>query len=106
MCMTRRSRRRSVGGRTVYEVFIWPWLTALSAPEGRPVTLSDVPGSAWDALALPGVDTVWLMGVWERSGFGRGVALSDPRFRAATSAALPDATDDDVVGSPYCARSY
>jgi glycosidase len=90
----------------IYEVFTWPWLTALSAREACTVTLADVPERAWDSLALPGVDAVWLMGVWERSAAGRGVALDDPRFRAATSAALPDASEADVVGSPYCIRSY
>jgi hypothetical protein len=70
------------------------------------VTLADVPERAWDALARPGVDTVWLMGVWERSPAGREIALVDPAVRAAASAALPDATDADIVGSPYCIRSY
>jgi hypothetical protein len=90
----------------IYEVFTWPWLTALSAREARTVTLADVPERVWDSLALPGVDAVWLMGVWERSAAGREVALDDPGFRAATAAALPDATEADVVGSPYCVRSY
>jgi hypothetical protein len=46
------------------------------------------------------------MGVWARSDVGRSIALTDARFRAATAAALPDAEDGDVVGSPYCIRSY
>jgi hypothetical protein len=90
----------------IHEVFTWPWLTALSRREGRPVTLADVPADAWDALALPGVDAVWLMGVWRRSERGRAIALEEPSFRAATAAALPGATDDDVVGSAYCIRGY
>jgi glycosidase len=65
-----------------------------------------VPERAWDAIALPGVDTVWLMGVWERSPAGRAIALADPGVREAVAAALPDATDADVVGSPYCIRNY
>jgi hypothetical protein len=91
---------------TIHEVFTWPWLAALSAEHGRAVTLADVPEEAWDALALPGVDAVWLMGVWERSPAGRLVALEDPGFRAATAAALPGARDEDIVGSPYCVRGY
>jgi len=90
----------------ILEVFTWPWLERLSSEEGRQVTLGDVPASAWDELALPGVDAVWLMGVWERSPAAREVALRHPGFRAATSAALPDATDADVVGSPYAIRRY
>jgi hypothetical protein len=65
-----------------------------------------VPERAWDAVALPGVDAVWLMGVWERSPAGRAIALADPGLREVVAAALPDATDADVVGSPYCIRTY
>jgi hypothetical protein len=100
------SRPSNATPPTIHEVFTWPWLTALSTEVGRTVTLADAPAAAWDALALPGVDTVWLMGVWERSAFGREIALADPGFRAATAAALPDATNEDVIGSPYCIRSY
>jgi hypothetical protein len=88
----------------VYEVFTWPWLVGLSRREGREVTLADVPASEWDALAPPGVDTVWLMGVWHRSEVGRAIALE--AFREETVLLLPDATDDDVVGSAYCIRGY
>jgi hypothetical protein len=91
---------------TIYEVFTWPWLAELSARVGRPVDLGNVPDEAWDELALPGADTIWLMGVWARSDAGRRVALTDPGFRAATVGALPDATRADVVGSPYCIRDY
>jgi hypothetical protein len=90
----------------IHEVFTWPWLNALSRREQRDVTLADVPAKAWDALALPGVDAVWLMGVWRRSERGRAIALEEPSFREATAAALPDATDGDVVGSAYCIRGY
>ena len=79
---------------TIHEVFAWPWLERL----GPNVTLADVPDEAWDALALPGVDTVWLMGVWERSPVGREIARTHP--------ALAFGQLDDVVGSPYCVRSY
>jgi len=90
----------------VHEVFTWPWLTALERDAGRSLTLADVPDRAWDALALPGVDAAWLMGVWERSPAAREVALTDAGFRAATAAALPDASEADVVGSPYAIRRY
>ncbi len=90
----------------VHEVFAWPWLTDLSAAEGRVVTLADVPDAAWDAVVVPGADAVWLMGVWERSPLGRAIALADAGVVADCRAALPDMTDDDVVGSPYCVHDY
>jgi hypothetical protein len=90
----------------IHEVFAWPWLEALSRAEQRDVTLADVPAEAWDYLALPGADAVWLMGVWRRSERGRTIALEEQSFREATAATLPDATDEDVVGSAYCIRDY
>jgi Alpha amylase, catalytic domain len=90
----------------VHEIFTWVWLRALTDRLGRVVTLAHVPGEAWDAVTGPGVDAVWLMGVWSRSPAGAAVARADPAMMAAFRAALPDLTDDDVVGSAYCIRDY
>ncbi|MEU5692404.1 alpha-amylase [Actinosynnema sp. NPDC020468] len=88
----------------VHEVNTAVWLRGLSTDLGRPVTLADVPGEVWDAIARPGVDAVWLMGVWERST--AGLALVDPDTRRSFRAALPDLRAEDVIGSPYCVRRY
>lgn len=90
----------------VYEVDTWPWLRDLSEQAGAELTLADVPANAWDAVVAPGVDAVWLMGVWERSPAGLAIALRDARLVSAFHAALPDLRPDDVAGSPYCVRSY
>ena len=68
--------------------------------------LADVPAEAWDALALPGVDAVWLMGVWERSEVGRGVALRDAGVRRASVPRFRTSPTRRLVGSPYCIRGY
>jgi Alpha amylase, catalytic domain len=91
---------------TIYEINTAVWLERLGRARGRPLTLEEVPGSEWDALAALPVDAVWLMGVWERSPIGRAVALDPPRLRAGYRAALPDVEEDDVLGSPYCVRDY
>ncbi|WP_433794483.1 alpha-amylase [Actinoplanes sp. CA-252034] len=90
----------------IYEIGTWPWLAGLTRRYGRPVTLGTVPGEVWDEVAAPGVDAVWLMGVWERSPAGLAVARANASLQSAFRAALPDLTDDDVVGSPYCVRRY
>ena len=90
----------------VLELDTWPWLAALTAAEGRPVDLGSVPASVWDAIAVAGYDFVWLMGVWRRSPAGIARALGDPDLVQSFRDALPDFTDDDVVGSPYCIRDY
>ncbi|QFZ19644.1 alpha-amylase family protein [Saccharothrix syringae] len=88
----------------VYEVNTAAWLAGLSRAAGRAVTLGDVPEDEWDAVARPGVDAVWLMGVWERSR--AGLDLVDADTRASLREALPDLREEDVVGSPYCVRRY
>src|SRR5262245_22845838 len=90
----------------VYEIDTWPWLAEVRARLGRPVTLADVPAEGWDETLPPGVDAVWLMGVWERSPAGRAVAEANDDLRRAFRAALPDLRAGDVVGSPYCVRRY
>ncbi|MEV1065791.1 alpha-amylase [Streptomyces sp. NPDC050263] len=90
----------------LYEINTVVWLGELSVRYGRRVTLGDVPGEAWDEIAVPGVDTVWLMGVWERSPAGLRIALRDEGLLASFRGALPDLTEADIVGSPYCVRDY
>jgi hypothetical protein len=81
-------------------------LTELSHRAGRWLTLADIPASSWDEVLLPGVDIVWLMGVWERSPIGRELALADRDVQAGAAAALSDVTDRDIVGSPYAVHRY
>jgi hypothetical protein len=90
----------------IYEVNTLVWLGELSRRYGRHVTLGEVPGEVWDSLVLPGVDTVWLMGVWERSPAGLRIALRDEGLMASFRDALPDVSEADIAGSPYCVRNY
>ena len=90
----------------VYEIDTVPWLSDLSRQLGRPVGLADLPAPVWDDVAPPGVDAVWLMGVWERSPFGLAIAMEQDPLWQAFRMALPDLTPDDVVGSPYCVHRY
>ena len=84
-----------------------PGSTTSARAAGRPATLADVPAAEWDRVTPPGVDAVWLMGVWERSPAGRATRprlarRTWPSFRAA----LADLADADVIGSAYCIRRY
>ncbi|WP_320776831.1 alpha-amylase [Streptomyces sp. CRN 30] len=90
----------------VYEVNTRVWLKETGRRTGRPTGLADVPKDAWDEITPPGVDAVWLMGVWERSERGRAIALRDPALRTAFAEALPGVTEADIAGSPYCIRRY
>ncbi|MEU0877270.1 alpha-amylase family glycosyl hydrolase [Lentzea sp. NPDC005914] len=90
----------------IYEINTAVWLGELSRAAGRPVTLADIPSSAWHAVTPAGVDAVWLMGVWERSTLGLAMANAHPGLRASFHEALPDLRAEDVLGSPYCVRRY
>src|SRR5437868_12932262 len=70
------------------EIAAWPWLERLSREERRLVTLADVPDRCRDEFARQGFDSVFLMGVWRRSGMGREIARTDPSLRAAYDRAL------------------
>lgn len=90
----------------VHEIFTWVWLADLGSLARRPVTLADVPDSAWDDVARPGIDAVWLMGVWERSAEGARIAATNAATRGDAERALPGLVDADIVGSAYCVRTY
>ena len=90
----------------LYEINAWVWLEELSAKYARRITIGNIPGEEWDALAALGFDYVWLMGVWKRSPASRKIALAEPTLRPAYDAALPGWTPEDVVGSPYAVQAY
>lgn len=87
----------------MYEINTWVWLTDLSRKHGKTITLANVPDDAFNEIALPGVDIIWLMGVWYRSPWGHDNAL---KWKGEYKGALPDLTDDDVVGSAYAIGDY
>lgn len=83
---------------SIYEINTAVWLGGHS--------LADVPARRWDAIAALPVDAVWLMGVWQRSRAGLKIALEHEGLSTSFREALPDLRAGDVIGSPYCVRSY
>ncbi len=91
---------------SIYLINTWVWLYELSRRERRPIHLGNIPAQEWDGLASLGVDAVWFMGVWERSPAGIAIARRNDGFQSEFRRVLPDFTQDDIVGSPYCVRRY
>jgi hypothetical protein len=87
----------------IYEINTWVWLHELSTQFGQAITLANVPDEAVDAVVKPGIDYVWMMGVWQRSEYGRQIGL---KWKHEYETALPDLTDDDVIGSAYAIGDY
>ncbi len=90
----------------IYEINTWVWLNELSRQYRRAITLGNVPPEQWDAIASLGVGAVWLMGVWERSPTGIRISMQNEGLLADFRRALPDFSEPDNVGSPYCVRRY
>jgi hypothetical protein len=90
----------------IYEINTFVWLRELSERHKQPITLDSVPAQEWDAIAAFKPDAVWLMGVWERSPAGIALALRNESLLNDFRRALPDFTEADVAGSPYCVRQY
>lgn len=91
---------------TLYEINAWVWLSGLEAKYSMCGDLASVPAPEWDTIADLGFDGVWLMGVWERSPAGVGIANQNQNLMQSFREALPDFRPEDNVGSPYCVRRY
>lgn len=90
----------------IYEINTATWLSRLSQQYNQPITLANVPDDEIDRLAKFGMDTVWLMGVWQRSPVAAEISRNDANFHAELRELLPDFTSDDIIGSAYAIKSY
>ena len=90
----------------VYEINAWAWLTQLERKYKAKFDLGSVPSREWDYLKERAPDVVWLMGVWARSPAGVKISREDPALNGGYRAILPDFSEADVSGSPYCIYSY
>jgi hypothetical protein len=90
----------------IYEINTWAWLTDLSRKYQRAVNLSTVPEEEWEAIPALGFDAIWFMGVWRRSPAGIAISMRNSGLLEDFRRALPDFSEEDNVGSPYCVKDY
>jgi len=89
----------------IYEINTWPWLISLSEIYNKPITLQNIPEEIFNReISL--FNTIWLMGVWERSPASRKIALDHPDLQREYHKALHEFRDEDVIGSPYSVYYY
>lgn len=69
-------------------------------------TLDALDDTHLDDLIPTGTDWLYLLGVWQTGPASREVSRRDPGIRSACEAALPDVTDDDIVGSCFAVTGY
>jgi len=99
-------RLRETRHPVLLEVNVRVLLEELLRSQGAAVTLADMPEELLDEWSAQGIDAVWLMGVWTTGELGRQLALDHPGMMEEYRKALPDASPDDVVGSPYAVQEY
>ena len=86
----------------LYEISTRPWLYELSQKYGRSISrFRDIPLEEYDSLADKGIDTIWMMGVWQLGDYGLNIDK-----KADYSSVLPGYTQDDIIGSPYAITEY
>lgn len=87
----------------IYEINTFVWLTTLSRTYGRAITLENLPEEVLEELEGLGIDVVWFMGVWQRNPESRDSARN---YIHEYRHALPDVTEEDVIGSAYAIGAY
>ena len=100
------NRLHSFSHPLVYEVNTRVLVNELSVAAQKPVTLATIPDRVIDEWASLGFDAVWLMGVWSTGKLGQEIAQQAPNLQQVYRAALPDYTEDDVIGSPYAVKAH
>ena len=64
----------------LYEINTVVWLDDLSKTYGRKLTLEEIPAQEWQKIKDLGFDSIWLMGVWQRSDVAKRINLEDSQF--------------------------
>ena len=90
----------------IYEIPVAPWLATLSTKIGMPITLATIPEDVVEQIVSYHMDTVWLMGVWQRSEVAAEISRADEQLWHEVVGILPDATKDDIIGSAYAVKAY
>ena len=92
--------------KTMYEINTAAWLSQLTEKYQRPIHLDSIPDVECEPFTAHHIDTVWLMGVWQRSPLAVEQTKKDTGLMEYFHTVIPNFTDDDVIGSPYAVRAY
>ncbi len=92
--------------KSIYETNTIAWLYQLSQKYQRPINLASIPDAELDVFTSYTIDTVWLMGVWQRSPLAVEQTKKDAALMEYFRSVLPHFTDEDVTGSPYAVKAY
>ncbi len=89
----------------VYEIQARDWLARFGCSAGI-CHLDELPESEFNRLAELGFDWLWLLGVWQTGPIGSSISRTEANWRHSYIEALPDLTENDIIGSPFAVTSY
>jgi len=90
---------------SLYEINTRVWLRQFDAGK-RHATLTDIPDDYWADLQAKGMHVIWLMGVWKINAAALHENDLSDDLQKGYDQALPDWTEQDVIGSPYAIDEY
>ncbi|QQS22124.1 alpha-amylase [Candidatus Saccharibacteria bacterium] len=90
----------------IYEIHTAVWLQDLSRRYKQTITLATVPDDIINRLKTYHMDTVWLMGVWQRSQVAADISRQDTKLVSEVRQLLPDYSPGDIIGSAYAVKAY
>lgn len=91
---------------SLYEINAPVYLEKLSRNYQRPITLASIPDEELDHIVSYGCDSLWVMGIWERSPLGIEMGLHEKGLMDEIHRALPDFEEKDLIGSAYSISNY
>lgn len=89
----------------LYEINTRVWLHQFDEGKHR-ATLKNIPDSYWAGLQKKGMHVIWLMGVWQINADALHENDLSDELRKGYDQALPDWSEEDVIGSPYAIDEY
>ncbi|HOL81970.1 MAG TPA: alpha-amylase family glycosyl hydrolase [Ignavibacteriales bacterium] len=81
------------------------WLNKFNTSKKK-ARLTDVPTTYWQHLVDLGFQAIWFMGIWETLPHLANQYCLEDYLIDEYSKALPDWTEEDVIGSPYAINQY
>lgn len=81
-----------------------PYLYELSQKYKKNITqIRQIPEEEFEDWKKKGFDYIWMMGIWQLGETGLKHSL---KIKEKFKKYIPDLSDEDIIGSPYCIVSY
>ncbi len=91
----------------LYEINTVVWIETIRKQHKKPLNIDQIPITYWHKIKDLGFDSVWLMGVWQRSEAAREINLKNNEFIKGMKTVLKSFKPQaDLAGSAYSIKDY